>query len=175
LKRSLLLERGLLLWRWRRWGRLLLSLDLLLAHLLLLPWAGLPLERWRRGRGVLRSPVRLPTLLVGVGRLGRWVHITTMTPAIGGWPSRGTRWGWRRLLLWLVTRTGPLGSWRSASVSIRVNIRGLGNTGLRPGASATVSQEVEPGLDMRVVLVKISRPLVCVQSIVDLVVARLVL
>jgi len=40
--------------------------------------------------------------------------------------------------------------------------------------SAAVTKELEPGLDMYVVGVKLSSPLIGVQSVVDLVIARLV-
>lgn len=152
---------------------LLLVLLLLLAQLLFLPRAGLPLERRGMGRRRLAS-VRVGALLVvRVRRLGRGVNIAMAAPTIRRWRGSGTR---RRPLRRLLRGRAPRRRCRARCgsswlVSIGVDVRGLRGT----GGGATTAQQLQPRLDVRVTGVELRRPLVRIQGVVDLIVARFIL
>ena len=72
---------------------------LLLAHLLLLPRAGLPLQRGWVRRGPLAAVGLAALLLIGVRGLGRRVDLVMSAPTIGRWAGGSRGWRLGRLLL----------------------------------------------------------------------------
>lgn len=140
-------------------------------HLLLLPRARLP--RDRRGLPAKRITVRSS---IGVWRLGRRVYVVDPSPSSRTWHGAGGRTVWRLRLL--RCRASPLRARRSDSALVLVCLRvHVGRHGrLRYLAvCTTVTQQLQPCLDMRVGWVQFSSPLIRIQGIADLVVAGLVL
>lgn len=140
-------------------------------HLVLRPRAWLTCNG--RGLPAERIPFRSS---IRVWRLWRRVDIGDPSPAVGSghWARAGAVWLLR--LLW--SRAGPLRTRRSNSslilVGLRVHIgRRWRLRWLTIGTAVT--QQLQPGLDMRVGRVKFSSTLVCIQRIADLVVATFVL
>lgn len=140
----------------------------LLADLGLLRRAGLAL---RRGRG---STERF-SAFVRVRGLRRRVDVGEPASPILTSACRGRRRASRGGLL---RRSSPLRSNRAGGTSglirLGMHVRRLGRWG-RATVAAAGAQELKAGLNVRVPLVKLRRPLICVEGIGDLVVARLVL
>lgn len=60
-------------------------------------------------------------------------------------------------------------------MSVGMDVGRLGGISQSPGAGTTTAQQLQPRLNVRVGRIKLGCPLVGVQRIVDLVVARLIL
>jgi hypothetical protein len=141
------------------------------SHLLLLPWTRL--TRDRRGLPAERIPIGSS---IGIWRLWWWVDVVDPSPTGGPRHRARRRTVWRLRLLG--SRASPLRTRRSDSalvlICLRMHVGGHGR--LRNLAIGTaVTQQLQPGLDMRVGWVEFSSTLVCIQRIADLVVARLIL
>lgn len=139
-----------------------------LPHLLLLAGTRLTRKRWGW------SPKRLTALLIRIWRLGRRIHFRKPRPIARRTGRRSRR---RLSLLRTRTRVGPLRPRRSNCalklVSLGVDIGRHGSRACAIGLA--VPQELQPRLDVGVGRIQLSRSLIGIQSIIDLVIAALVL
>lgn len=73
------------------------------------------------------------------------------------------------------SRVAPLGPWRADStaslIRLGMDVLGEGSAGLARCAALAAAQQLEAGLDMDIARVELRSALVCVQGVVDLVVA----
>jgi hypothetical protein len=119
---------------------------------------------WRSLNG---ASGRLP--IIRVGRLRRGIELSeSATPAVDGGARRRSRESW-----W--SRVAPLGAWRADStaslIRLGMDVLGEGSAGLARCAALAAAQQLEAGLDMDIARVELRSALVCVQGVVDLVVA----
>lgn len=128
-----------------------------------LPW------EWRCRSAELLTPL----LVKGVARLRRGIDIGQASPGV----SAGTDGGRRRLRRRRLLGTGarPLRRRWPDLVCCRMNVCRLRRSRGLPSVGAAISQQLQPGLDVRVVWIQLGRTLVSIKGIANLIVAGFVL